>query len=298
MRNNHEVTVRFPDGTGSMNGMASWPFEKLPKTSTRGGYTPPPTRPLTRSRLHPRASSPATGKTGSKSSSGPHLVTHGDLPRHTGDLYCAPAHALCRKLAKLNSRSNARSIVAGARGWDGHLAAESRPARCLASRSNAPPTLRGQCRNRTTRPSPPEPVLPHETSSQSSSRGSRNFRRDLAKCPGRGGRDHGRVLRLRSGRAGPGGRCTWRSCGISGIVKLLRWSLEPCPVSLRGHANTVRLAAFRSGRIRRNMGAPPWSRHTGPTTGSSWTRRLESGWSIRLARPVRTPGGAPTTTTR
>ena len=57
-------------------------------------------------------------------------------PRHTpetfrmvqGDLYCAPAHALAEKLAKLNSPSKvpeglSRELAA----WDGHLTAESRP---------------------------------------------------------------------------------------------------------------------------------------------------------------------------
>ena len=179
-------------------------------------------------------------------------------PRHTletfraiqGDLYCAPAHALAEKLAKLSSPSRAsgrlsRELAA----WDGHLVAESRPG---AVSRVALEVLLQRVAGSVDRTNSPLPT------------GAESYLTNLipgllAKLddlPEEVLRDalEGAVEVLEETCGTDPAGWSWGALHAAelrhplGSVKPLRGLLNRGPYPFGGDANTVRLAAFRSGR--------------------------------------------------
>jgi penicillin amidase len=133
VRKNHRGERPVPGWDGEHEWEGFVPFERLPKNfDPEVGYIASANEvPETKPGAEPI---PGAYLPGYRKSRIEELLRATD--KHTletfrgiqGDLYCAPAHALARKLAKLDSplgipEGLSRELAA----WDGHLAAESRP---------------------------------------------------------------------------------------------------------------------------------------------------------------------------
>lgn len=199
-----------------------------------------------------------------------------------GDLYCAPAHTLAGKLARLASPTDVpEELLRELALWDGHLAAQSRPG--AVARISLEVLLRhdGGALPRIDSPLPtgieshltnlvPELLerlddLPEEA-----------LRRALEE-----------TVEILKESCGPDPESwSWGALHVAelrhplGIVRALRGALNRGPYPVGGDANTVRLAAFRSGET----GKPSF----GPvTTGPNYRFIVDTGdweraWSVIL----------------
>ena len=253
VRNNHEGDHPVPGWDGEHEWESFVPFEKLPKDfDPAEGY-------IASANEAPAAGPvpiPGAYLPGYRKERIEELLR--STPRHTletlraiqGDLYCAPAHALAEKLAKLKfpfgmPEGLSRELAA----WDGHLAAESRPGavsrvalEILLQRfaggvdridsplptgaesylTNLLPELLGKLDEL------PDEVLPNAL--------------------------EGAVEVLEESCGSNPAGWSWGALHAAelrhplGIVKPLRGLLNRGPYPFGGDANTVRLAAYRSGR--------------------------------------------------
>ncbi len=286
VRNNHEGDRPVPGWDGEHEWDGFLPFENLPR-----GFDP------LEGYLASANESPDAGPV---SIPGAYLPGYRkdrieDLlrstPRHAletfraiqGDLYCAPAHALAEKLAKLNSSSKIpEGLSQELASWDGHLAAESRPGavsrialEVLLQRfagdvdrvdSSLPTGAESYLTNLLPQLLARLDELPEEIL--------RNALEEAVE-----------VLEESCG-LDPAG-WSWGALHAAelrhplGVVKPLRGLLNRGPYPFGGDANTVRLAAFRSGRSDRS-GRPSF----GPvTTGPNYRFVVDTGdwtqaWSV------------------
>jgi penicillin amidase len=283
VRSNHRGDRPVPGWDGRHEWEGFIPFEELPKD------------------FHPEESYVASAneapETGSDSIPGAYLPGYRKnrieeliraIGRHTletfrniqGDLYCAPAHALAARLAKLEPPPGVpEGLVRELAAWDGRLVAESRPG--AVARVALEVLLR-----RATRVVP-SIDSPFPTGSEAYFG---NLVPDLlGKLDDLPQEDLRKALReaieILAESCGPApGDWTWGALHAVelrhplGLVGALRGLVNRGPYPAGGDANTVRLAAFRSG----SSGRPSF----GPvTTGPSYrfvvdTGDWERGWSV------------------
>lgn len=286
VRNNHEGDRPVPGWDGEHEWEGFVPFEKLPKDfDPAEGYI---------------ASANEAPNSGSVSIPGAYLPGYRknrieellrSTPRHTldtfraiqGDLYCAPAQAIAKKLAKLKSPSKASSgLSRELAAWDGHLAAESRPG--AVSRVALEVLLQrfagGVDRIDSSLPTGAESYLTNllpEFLARLDDLSEEILRNAL----------EGAVEVLEESCGPDPAGWSWGALHAAelrhplGIVKPLRGLLNRGPYPFGGDANTVRLAAFRSGRSGES-GLPSF----GPvTTGPNYRFVVDTGdwtqaWSM------------------
>ena len=286
MRNNHEGDRPVPGWDGEHEWDGFVPFEELPKDfDPAEGYVVSANEAPDVSHV----SIPGAYLPGYRKDRIEELLR--DRPRHTletfrdiqSDLYCAPAHALAARLAKLNSPPEAfeglsRELAA----WDGHLVAESRPGAIARA---ALEILLQRFAGSVDRSDSPLPT------------GAESYLTNLipellAKLddlPEEVLRDalEGAVEILELTCGPDPRRWCWGELHAAalrhplGVVKPLRGLLNRGPYPFGGDANTVRLAAFRSGRSGES-GRPSF----GPvTTGPNYRFVVDTGdwkraWSM------------------
>ncbi len=252
VRNNHEGDCPVPGWDGEHEWEGFVPFEKLPKNfDPAEGYiasaNEAPAGPI---------SIPGAYLPGYRKDRIQELLR--SMPRHTletlhtiqSDLYCAPAHALAEKLAKLKLpfgmlEGFSRELAA----WDGHLAAESRPG--AVSRVALEMLLQRYAGGADRIDSP----LPTGAESYLTNLLPELLAR-LDKLPEEILRNalEGAVEILEESCGSDPAVWSWGALHAAelrhplGIVKPLRGLLNRGPYPFGGDANTVRLAAFRSGR--------------------------------------------------
>jgi penicillin amidase len=285
-RNNHEGDHPVPGWDGEHEWEGFVPFEKLPKYfDPAEGYI---------------ASANETPDIGPVSIPGAYLPGYRkdrieelllSTPRHTletfraiqGDLYCAPAHALAQRLAKLNSPPKAlEGLPQELAAWDGYLTAKSGPgAVCRVALEILLQRHAGEV-DRVDSPLPTGAesyltnLLPELLAK-------------LDDLPEEALRDslEGAVEILEECCSSDPVSWSWGALHAAelrhplGIVKPLRGLLNRGPYPLGGDANTVRLAAFRSESSGRS-GRPSFSPIT---TGPNYRFVVDTGdwnraWSI------------------
>ncbi|MDQ3636815.1 MAG: penicillin acylase family protein [Actinomycetota bacterium] len=253
VRNNHEGDRPVPGWDGEHEWEGFVPFEKLPKDfDPAEGY-------IASANEAPNASPvpiPGAYLPGYRKDRIEELLR--STPRHTletfraiqGDLYCAPAYALAEKLAKLSSPPKSSSgLQRELAVWDGHLAAESRPG--AVSRVALEVLLQRFAGGVDRIDSP----LPTGAESHLTNLLPELLAR-LDKLPEETLRDalEGAVEILEEACGSDPAGWSWGALHAAelrhplGIVKPLPGLLNRGPYPFGGDANTVRLAAFRSGR--------------------------------------------------
>ena len=286
VRNNHEGDRPVPGWDGEYEWEGFVPFEKLPKDfdPAEGYIASANEAPNTNSVSIPGAYLPGYRKDRIeellRSTSRHALETFRAIQ---GDLYCAPAHALAEKLAKLKfpfemPEGLPRELAA----WDGHLAAESRPG--AVSRV----ALEFLLQRFAGSVDHTDSALPTGAESYLTNLLPELLAR-LDKLPEEILRNalEGAVEILEESCGSDPAGWSWGALHVAelrhplGIVKPLRGLLNRGPYPFGGDANTVRLAAFRSGRSG-ETGRPSF----GPaTTGPNYRFVVDTGdwnraWSI------------------
>ena len=200
-----------------------------------------------------------------------------------GDLYCAPAHALARRLAKLNSPpEKADRLLRELAEWDGNLTAESRPG------AVARVALEVILRRATGAPAPTGSTLPTGVESHPTRLVPKllNEPDGLPEGVLREAFEEAVEILGESCGSDPRG-WSWGALHVVdlrhplGRVGALRGALNRGPYPAGGDANTIRLAAFGSGRSD-TSGRPFF----GPvTTGPNYrfvvdTGDWEKAWSL------------------
>ena len=283
VRNNHEGDRPVPGWDGEHEWEGFVPFEKLPKDfDLAEGYI---------------ASANEAPDAGPISVPGAYLPCYRkdrieellrSTLRHTletfraiqGDLYCAPAHALARLLAKLKHPFGIpEGLLRELAAWDGHLAAESRSG--AVSRVSLEVLLQRFAGDVDRVDSP----LPTGAESYLTNLLPELLVR-LDELPEEVLRDAlvEAVEILKEACGSDPRRWSWGALHAAelrhplGIVKPLRGLLNRGPYPFGGDANTVRLAAFRSGRSNQPSFGPV-------TTGPNYRFVVDTGdwnraWSI------------------
>src|SRR5919107_4260038 len=200
-----------------------------------------------------------------------------------GDLYCAPAHALARRLAKLNSPpEKADRLLRELAEWDGNITAESRPG------AVARVALEGILRRATGAPAPTGSTLPTGVESHPTRLVPKllNEPDGLPEGVLREAFEEAVEILGESCGSDPRG-WNWGALHVVelrhplGRVGALRGALNRGPYPAGGDANTIRLAAFGSSRSD-TSGRPFF----GPvTTGPNYrfvvdTGDWEKAWSL------------------
>ncbi len=284
IRNNHRGDRPVPGWDGEHEWEGFLPFEKLPKSfdaaegyvasaneapegdTIAGAYLPGYRKARIEELL--RATDEHT------------LETFREIQ---GDLYCAPAHALARRLAKLNSPpEKADRLLRELAEWDGNLTAESRPG------AVARVALEVILRRATGAPAPTGSTLPTGVESHPT----RLVPKLLDEPDGlpegvlREAFEEAVEILGESCGSDPRG-WSWGALHVAdlrhplGRVGALRGALNRGPYPAGGDANTIQLAAFGSGRSD-TSGRPFF----GPvTTGPNYrfvvdTGDWEKAWSL------------------
>jgi len=285
IRKNHRGDHPVPGWDGRHEWEGFVPFEKLPKNfDPQEGYV-------------------ASANETPEASLGADLIPGAYLPgyrkdriedllrttdRHTletfrgiqGDLYCAPAHALAERLAKLDPPLGVpEGLLRELAAWDGGLVADSRPG--AAARVALEILLRHYARHKPCIESP----LPTGAEAYLGNLVPELLGK-LEDLPEKNLRDAlKRAVEILAESCGPDPtRWSWGALHAVelrhplGVVRGLRGPLNRGPYPTGGDANTVRLAAFRSG----NPGQPSF----GPvTTGPNYRFVVDTGdwdraWSV------------------
>ena len=284
IRNNHRGDRPVPGWDGEHEWEGFLPFEKLPKSfDAAEGY-------VASANEAPEGDTiPGAYLPGYRKARIEELLRATD--EHTletfreiqGDLYCAPAHALARRLAKLNSPpEKAYRLLRELAEWDGGLTAESRPG------AVARVALEIILRRATGAPAPTGSTLPTGVESHPT----RLVPKLLDEPDGlpeevlREAFEEAVEILGESCSSDPRG-WSWGALHVVdlrhplGRVGALRGALNRGPYPAGGDANTVRLAAFGSGRSD-TSGRPFF----GPvTTGPNYrfvvdTGDWEKAWSL------------------
>ena len=196
-----------------------------------------------------------------------------------GDLYCAPAHALAKRLARLDpTPSLSNGLTRELAAWDGHLVAQSRPGALARVALKVLLRRATEALPRIDSPFPTgveayvDNLVPTLLESLA------NLSEDAL---------HGALKEavgiLKASRGPDPAGWSWGALHAAelrhplGIVKVLRNLLNRGPYPFGGDENTVRLAAFRSGRNGRPAFGPV-------TTGPNYrfvvdTGDWETAWS-------------------
>jgi penicillin amidase len=200
-----------------------------------------------------------------------------------GDLYCAPAHALARRLAKLNSPpEKADRLLRELAEWDGNLTAESRPG------AAARVALEVILRRATGAPAPTGSTLPTGVESHPTRLVPKLLNEPDGLPEGVLREAFEEAVQILGESCGSDPRgWSWGALHVVdlrnplGRVGALRGALNRGPYPAGGDANTIRLAAFGSGRSD-TSGRPFF----GPvTTGPNYrfvvdTGDWEKAWSL------------------
>jgi penicillin G amidase len=284
IRNNHRGDRPVPGWDGEHEWEGFLPFEKLPKSfDAAEGY-------VASANEAPEGDTiPGAYLPGYRKDRIEELLRATD--EHTletfreiqGDLYCAPAHALARRLAKLNSPPEKVDwLLRELAEWDGNLTAESRPGAVVRV------ALEVILRRATGAPAPTGSTLPTGVESHPT----RVVPKILDEPDGlpeeilREAFEEAVEILGESCSSDPRG-WSWGALHVAdlrhplGRVGALRGALNRGPYPAGGDANTVRLAAFGSGRSD-TSGRPFF----GPiTTGPNYrfvvdTGDWEKAWSL------------------
>ncbi|MDP8974709.1 MAG: penicillin acylase family protein [Actinomycetota bacterium] len=286
VRNNHEGDRPVPGWDGEHEWVGFVPFEELPKVfDPAEGYIASANEPPDAGAI----SVPGGYLPGYRKDRIEALLR--STPQHTletfrtvqGDLFCDPAHALARRLAKLNSPPTApEGLLQALADWDGHLTAESGPG--AVSRVALEVLLQRFADDIDRLDSP----LPTGAESYITNLLPELLAR-LDELPEEVLRDAlERAVKILEESCGPDpAGWSWGALHAAelrhplGVVKPLRGLLNRGPYPLGGDANTVRLAAFRSEGSGKS-GLPSFSP---VTTGPNYRFVVDTGdwnraWSI------------------
>src|SRR5215204_835565 len=284
IRNNHRGDRPVPGWDGEHEWEGFLPFEKLPKSfDDAEGY-------VASANEAPEGDTiPGAYLPGYRKDRIEELLRATD--EHTletfreiqGDLYCAPAHALARRLAKLNSPpEKAYRLLRELAEWDGGLTAESRPG------AVARVALEVILRRATGAPAPTGSTLPTGVESHPTRVVPKLLEEPNGLPEGVLREAFEEAVEILGESCGSDPRgWSWGALHVVGLrhplgrVGALRGALNRGPYPAGGDANTVRLAAFGSGRSD-TSGRPFF----GPvTTGPNYrfvvdTGDWEKAWSL------------------
>lgn len=283
VRKNHQGEHPIPGWDGEHEWDGFVPFEKLPKSfdPAKGYVVSANEAPDADSVPIPGGYLPGYRKDRIEEllrSTARHILE--DFRAIQSDLYCAPAHALARRLAKLVPLPGAPGWLAREfAAWDGHLTAESRPG--AVARIALELLLRHFASDVSLLTDSPLPTGAESYFTNLTPK----LLEKLDDLPEEALRDalEGAVKTLKKLHSPDPEDWSWGTLHTAelrhplGIVRPLSGLLNRGPYPSGGDANTVRLAAFRSGRSEPSFG--PVS--TGPNyrfivdTGD-WER----GWSV------------------
>ena len=284
IRNNHRGDRPVPGWDGEHEWEGFLPFEKLPKSfDAAEGY-------VASANEAPEGDTiPGAYLPGYRKARIEELLQATD--EHTletfreiqGDLYCAPAHALARRLAKLNSPpEKAYRLLRELAEWDGGLTAESRPG------AVARVALEVILRRATGAPAPTGSTLPTGVESHPTRLVPKLLNEPDGLPEGVLREAFEEAVQILGESCGSDPRgWNWGALHVAdlrhplGRVGALRGALNRGPYPAGGDANTIQLAAFGSGRSD-TSGRPFF----GPvTTGPNYrfvvdTGDWEKAWSL------------------